>query len=118
MSEINRPLQVVSDDDYAHIADGLVEYFDLDNELEDEEVSEFDVEEATIVANYDKYINMAQVDQDLADGGDTTYKPAQVIRVLSKSVRTLPDGQVVVDYELEIQEVVGASSYQVRVAEQ
>lgn len=117
MSDINDPKIVIPDADLGKIAPELFETYDFDTELEPEEVSEFSDREAAIVDNYDNYIDMTQLEQDLLwTGGDhSTYRPAQVIRVLRKISRTLPSGQVVLDYELEVQEVVGARSYEIRV---
>jgi len=120
MSEIYGPKQVISDEDYEEIAPELVSKIDYDGELEDYEVDEFNADEAAIVANYDKWINMTQLNADLSATSTTTsvLTPASIIRVLSKTARTLPSGQIVVDYELELESVAGADSYEVRVLQQ
>lgn len=116
MSEINDPKQVVSDEDYKEVAPELVDTIDYDGELDDDEMDEFNASEAAIVANYDKWINMAQLNADLSATSTTSViTPASIIRVLSKIARTLPSGQIVIDYELELESVVGADSYEVRV---
>jgi hypothetical protein len=117
MSDINDPKETISDDSDGKIAPELVTKYDFDTELEDEEVSELDDRENWIVDNYTTYIDMAQLDKDLAYQDQSTYRPAQVIRVLRRIARTLPSGQVVLDYELEVQEVVGARSYELRVSQ-
>jgi hypothetical protein len=58
------------------------------------------------------------LNEDAMSSYITTYKPPQIIRVLSKTVRTTAAGQIVLDYELEIEEVAGAKSYEIRVLEQ
>jgi hypothetical protein len=119
MSEINRPKEVVSDDESKYLAPELVDQYDFESELYDEEVYEFDDDESIIVDNYNNYIDMSQVNIDAtADLNVSTYRPAQVIRVLRKVVRTLPSGQIVVDYDLLIESVSGAKSYELRVLQQ
>jgi hypothetical protein len=117
MYDVNQPKEVISDDEHAYLAPELEEPYDFDGELDDEEIAEFDLEEATIVANYDSYIDMAQLQKDAIDGNVITYRPAQIIRVLNKRARTLPSGQIVLEYDLEVQGVVGARSYELRVQE-
>ena len=118
MSEINEPKEVLSDDDRKQIAEELVEWYDFDGELDDEEINEFELDEANIVANYTNYIDMSQLNADVTALNMSTYAPAQVIRVLTKTTRTLSSGQVVIDYELEINGVQGAKSYELRVLAQ
>lgn len=119
MSEINQPREVISDEDIGHLPEALYEKYDFEEELEEDELLEQDQTETAIVENYDNYINMSQLNNDLASSANTTsYKPAQVIRVLNKTSRTLSSGQVILDYELEIQGVDDATSYEVRVLQQ
>jgi hypothetical protein len=120
MSEINRPKSIIPDDETVDIAPELYELLDYDEDLHEDEVNEFETSEAQIVANYANYINIDQLRQDMLDKDSniSTYKPAQVIRVISKVVRSTPTGQIVTDYQLEVEEVSGATSYEVRVMAQ
>ena len=118
MYGVNQPKEVVADDEYTYLAPELAEQFDFDGELDDEELVEFDLEEEVIVSNYDSYIDMSQLNQDSINGSISTYLPAQVIRVINKRVRTLASGQVVLEYDLEVQGVAGANSYEIRVQPQ
>jgi hypothetical protein len=117
MSEINRPKKVVADDDYIYITEELAEKYDYDGELEDDELFEHDFDESVIVNNYDNYINMDQILQDESASNTNNYKPPQIIRVLERTARTLPSGQIVLDYQLEVEEIYGAKTYEVRVLE-
>jgi len=117
-SDINRPNEVVSDDAHAYLSPELVTKYDFDTELDDEEVYEIDFREQSIVSNYSNYIDMTQINNDNAAPEISTFKPPQVIRVISKVARTLPSGVVVLDYQIEVEESIGASKYEMRVLQQ
>jgi hypothetical protein len=114
MPDINSKREFISDEDPGNVAEELLERYDFQLELEDEEVFAQDASESLIVDNYDNYINLAQLEADAEAMNISSYLPAQVLRVLTKTARTLPSGQVVLDYVLEIQGVEGADSYEVR----
>jgi len=118
MSDFKAPRVTVPLEDPYFIDEELVERYDFEEELDDDEINEFDEEENAIVDNYDNWINLGQIEEDLKGLNFTTYKPPQILRVLSKVVRTTPSGQVVIDYELEVEEISGATSYEIRVLEQ
>jgi hypothetical protein len=115
MYGVNQPKEVVADDEHTYLPPELVEQYDFDADIDDEELVEFDLEEEAIVSNYDSYIDMDQLNRDLVNGSISTYLPAQVIRVLNRRARTLLSGQVVLEYDLEVQGVAGAKSYEIRV---
>ena len=114
MDKIDRPRGVVSDDEPVDISPQLIRRVDYESDLEDADVYALDIEEEYIVNNYDNYINMAQLETDSDALNLGSYAPAQILRVLNRTARTLPSGQVVLDYIVEVDGVSGADSYEVR----
>ena len=114
MPKEDAPRLVIPDTDYAYLDEKLVKRFDWEESLEEEDIDEIQREEELIVNNYSNYLDLSL---DTADLGDTSLsrRAPQILRVISKQSRTTSSGQVVVDYELEIEDVPGASKYEIRV---
>lgn len=108
------PRIVIPDTDYAYVDETLVSRFDWEENLEEEQIDEIRLEEEWIVNNYNNYLDLSL---DNSDRGDLSLsrRAPQVIRVVSKQSRTTSSGQVVVDYQLEVEDVPGASKYEIRV---
>jgi hypothetical protein len=117
MSRFDDPKKMVPDDDAGYLAPEFLDRFDFEGELDEDDLAAHDIEETAIVADYNNWINLDQLQRDVIDGSATTYLPAQVIRIKAKRSRTLPTGQVILEYDLEVQEVAEAKSYEIRVQE-
>lgn len=114
MPKEDDPRLVIPDTDYSYIDEKLVTRFDWEESLEEEEINEIERDEEWIVNNYSNYLDLALDSNDFGDISLSRRAP-QILRVISKQSRTTSSGQVVVDYELEIEEVIGASKYELRV---
>jgi hypothetical protein len=114
MPSDDTPRIVIPDTDHAYIDPRYINKFDWEENLTEKEINEIQVEEEWIVNNYSNYLDLSLENTDLGDNS-LSRKAPQVIRVISKESRTTSSGQVVVDYQLEIEQVLGASKYEIRV---
>lgn len=64
----------------------------------------------------DNAIGFSIVDDDSStvDEGDATLDAPTTLDIISQSVRTMPDGTQVVDIIINIGDVIGAQSYEIR----
>jgi len=114
MSTEDAPRVVIPDTDHAYIDSKYIKRFDWEENLTAEQINEIQAEEQWIFNNYSNYLDLSLENKDLGDIS-LSRKAPRVIRVISKESRTTSSGQVVVDYQLEVEQVAGASKYEIRV---